>query len=108
VCLFAEEPLCNAALEQSQLRLNPDELQHQEIACTIEQIERNFEHGIDPNRVKLAVAEKTLTIQTQRLLKAEWERVKRGELPFVATKWSAAIFVPLLVVSILRLINSAG
>jgi hypothetical protein len=98
----------NDALFRIKLRLNPDELQHNEIARTIEQVERNFEHGTDPNRVRLAVAEKMLTIQTQRLLKAEWERVKRGEIPFVATKWSAAIFVLLLVVSILRRINGAG
>jgi hypothetical protein len=79
-----------------QLRLNPSEPEHVELLRLLRRaIDEQNEMlrsggGIDPTMKAIEVATK----YAQPVLKREWERVKRGELPFrIARNWVAPIVV---------------
>ena len=91
-----------------QLRLNPTEPEHVEL---LRLLRRAIEEqnamlanggGIDATMKAIEVA----TAYAQPVLKKEWERVKRGELPFrVARNWVAPLVVLLSVAFVLFLWN---
>ncbi|MFG6458909.1 hypothetical protein [Roseateles sp. BYS96W] len=91
-----------------QLRLNPDEPEHVELL-------RLLRRAIDEQNAALAAkatdigptmrAIEAATSYAQPVLKREWTRVKRGELPFrVARNWVAPIIVMLSVAFVLFLL----
>ena len=79
-----------------QLRLNPEEPEHTELlrlmqVAVAKQQEVLLDGGVTEN-VLLAV--ETAAAYAPKILKAEWERVKKGELPFrLARNWVAPLLV---------------
>lgn len=91
-----------------QLRLNPSEPEHVELLRLLRRAidEQNaMLHsggGIDPTMKAIEVANE----YAQPVLKKEWERVKRGELPFrLARNWLAPIVVLLSIAFVVFLWN---
>ena len=85
--------MANKALFRLKLRLNPAELPCQEMINTMTEIEQQFTFGVDPSASKLAGLEHKLVIQSQRVLKAEWMRVRDGEITFRVAKWVFAVLI---------------
>lgn len=74
------------------LRLNPEE--HKSLIALVSEINGLFSDDInaisDIRRVEGLIAD--LIKESQVVLKGEWKRVKRGEIGFVLTKYSALFF----------------
>jgi len=87
----AAETLCKI-----RLRLNPDEVEHQELLRLIERAVAE-QNAMASERKDIASTLKAIEIATEYarpVLKKEWERVKKGELAFrVARNWLAPIIV---------------
>lgn len=87
------------------LRLNPDEKEHKELLrllkSTIEKQNEMLADGTDASATLSAIEE--ANEYARPLLKKEWDRVKRGELPFrIARNWLApAVILIAITVSIL-------
>lgn len=81
-----------------QLRLNPKEVNHQELlrlmAAAVDKQQKAIVGQAKTEEVLAAV--EAAAIFAPQVLKAEWERVKQGELPFrIARNWVAPIVVVL-------------
>ena len=91
------------------LRLNPDETEHIELLRLMtraleEQNKQQVEQNPSGSEVLLAI--ERISDYARPVLKTEWTRVKRGELPFrVVRNWIAPVIVILCVVFIGLLIN---
>ena len=81
----------NLALMRTRLRLNPSELDSKDILKILETAQEIF-NDENPNLEDLEALEKPLILATQKVLKAEWNRVRRGEPIFVISKWLALFF----------------
>ena len=75
------------------LRLNPDE--HTALIATLQEllaVMSSHAKAVDESHVERLI--KAVVAESQRVLKSEWRRVKRGEPIFVMTKYaSLALFV---------------
>jgi hypothetical protein len=83
------------------LRLNPDEPEHKELLRLIEAAvsQQNKMLTEHTNNTETLAALDRASDYAQPVLKKEWERVKRGELPFrLVRNWIAPIIVLLCVV----------
>lgn len=86
----------NQALMRTRLRLNPAESGSIEILEILEKTQTLF-NSEEEEFEALEALEKPLIDLTQSLLKTEWNRVRKGEPIFIASKWIAGIFVFLAV-----------
>jgi uncharacterized integral membrane protein len=98
----------NNLYNRIRLRLNPNE--HIVLLCLLKNIEDKF-NDIDPERGKEdfeyieQTVIKTLT-ESQKVLKNEWRRVKRGEISYILTKYSVLIvFILVILIFVLSLFN---
>jgi hypothetical protein len=81
------------------LRLNPDE--HTTLINLIEKVYSYGPACDQPHILDMDKLEAEFVAESQRVLKKEWKRVKRGELTFFLTKWfSFAIFLSSLVFTV--------
>jgi len=88
----------NQATAQIKLRLNPREEKSRNLLQHIADLE-NFLHSPQGMRFeKLNELEEQLAEDAQALLKAEWDRVRKGEVTFRVAKISAAALVLCLAV----------
>jgi len=70
------------AISSVRLRLNPKEELPQRIFVLLDQLEKQFAAGTMPSSTELDRVEKAVLRDSQLLLKAEWKRVRNGELIF--------------------------
>lgn len=79
------------------LRLNPEE--HRNLLSALEQLQKLWVKGDIPDRDQVDTLVRNIEKIGHDALKAEWNRVKRGERPFYITKYfSLAVFVLALVI----------
>jgi hypothetical protein len=77
-------------------RLNP--VEH---ATLIERIDAMFEHSAIEEFENPGSGERLISdfvAESQKVLKSEWKRVKRGEITFRMTKWISLLFVTVSIV----------
>ncbi|MFT7359304.1 hypothetical protein [Parasphingorhabdus sp.] len=89
----------NVALMRTRLRLNPIEPNSQEILEILEKTQQIF-NSDEPDFDMLESFEKPLLLATQKVLKTEWNRVRRGEPIYVVSKWVALCFSVLAIIAI--------
>jgi hypothetical protein len=87
----------NQAVFRIKLRLNPKEAPSKLVFKIVDAIEGNFCLGVSPNAQLLSRLEKALLKVSQRLLKKEWDRVRRGELGFQVAKWVTALGLVIII-----------
>ena len=80
----------NSATANIRLRLNPSEEQCKEVLKLVSELERELAVGRMPDHARLDAAEHELVASVQVLLKAEWMRVRKGELVYRVAKAVAA------------------
>lgn len=91
------------------LRLNPDEAEHVELLRLLtraieEQNKQQLEQSTSDSEILLAI--ERAAEYARPVLKTEWNRVKKGELPFrIVRNWIAPLLVLLCVVFIYLLVN---
>ncbi|HEX8309312.1 MAG TPA: hypothetical protein VF645_12930 [Allosphingosinicella sp.] len=90
----------NQAAAQIKLRLNPEEKSSRKILQHIEDLEV-FIHTEETSFERLNQIEEDLAADAQALLKAEWVRVRRGELTFRVAKLCAAAMVVVILALLL-------
>jgi len=83
----------NDAIYRVRLRLNPQEPPSQKVLQTIGQIEEMLVPGKDLDHDALADHEERLVMETNAVLKAEWQRVKSGEIVYKVSKYLALLVV---------------
>jgi hypothetical protein len=78
----------NQCASNIRLRLNPDEEQSATLLASLNAIETAFEQRPLIDEETIAASEKQLLIDSQRLLKREWTRVRDGERIFRITRFA--------------------
>lgn len=79
----------NEATANIRLRLNQGEASSRAVLALIEELERELAPGYPPDHLKINTIEKELVSSASTLLKAEWDRVKKGEPTFRIAKATA-------------------
>lgn len=98
----------NSLYARIKLRLNPNE--HIVLLGLLEDIEDKF-NNIEPERGKedfdyIEQTVKKILIESQKVLKNEWRRVKRGEISYQLTKYSVfIIFILVILIFVLSFLN---
>ena len=80
----------NSATANIRLRLNPSEKQCKDVLRLVSELEREMAVGRMPDHARLDAMERELVASAQVLLKAEWIRVRKGELVYRVAKAVAA------------------
>lgn len=80
-----------AAIARTRLRLNPTE--HETLIGLIRQLGTPVASLKDGKTTESDHLGERVLEETQKVLKGEWARVKRGERIFVVTKWAALVLV---------------
>ena len=80
----------NSATANIRLRLNPSEEQCKEVLRLVSELEREMAVGRMPDHARLDAMEHEFVASAQVLLKAEWMRVRKGELVYRVAKAVAA------------------
>ena len=80
----------NSATANIRLRLNPSEEQCKEVLRLVSELERELAVGSMPDHARLDAMEHELVASARVLLKAEWMRVRKGELVYRVAKAVAA------------------
>jgi hypothetical protein len=89
----------NEAAARIKLRLNPkEEGAAKSVLGILEEHETIFNSGNAPDFDRLGKLEKKLVAEAQTLLKAEWKRVRSGELAYRIARIAAAIVVAAAVI----------
>ena len=83
----------NSATANIRLRLNPSEKQSKEVLRLVSELEREMAVGSMPDHARLDAMENELVASVQVLLKAEWMRVRKGELVYRVAKAVAAFAI---------------
>lgn len=83
----------NSATANIRLRLNPSEEQCKEVLRLVSELEREMAVGRMPDHARLDAIENELVASAQVLLKAEWMRVRKGELVYRVGKAVAAFAI---------------
>lgn len=78
------------------LRINP--VEHKKISDILEEMRQKFTSGNIPSSEELHKIEQQLISNTQTILKAEWERVKKGEPTFKMAKYISATLILLALI----------
>ncbi len=85
------------------LRLNPDEDSHRELLCAIqslnEKITRKDKNSDWYTRDEINAATEAVLDKAQKILKFEWQRVKKGERWFFWTKYLVGSLVVLMLIA---------
>ncbi len=77
----------NEATALVRMRLNPDEELSQSLAKSILRLEEALSPFKSPDFSHLNTIEKEIVARANSVLKAEWKRVKKGELAYRLTRW---------------------
>jgi hypothetical protein len=80
-----------AAAARIRLRLNPQE--HQVLLAAVQRLAEPSPALREGDVSESDSRGETVIRESQKVLKAEWKRVKRGEPIFVATKWASLLLV---------------
>ena len=83
----------NSAVANIRLRLNPSEKQCEEVLGLVTELERELAVGNAPSHKRLDKIEHELVASVQVLLKAEWIRVRKGELVYRIAQAVAAFAI---------------
>jgi hypothetical protein len=87
----AEFGKLEACVARIRLRLNPDE--HQGLMKAVLELAKPSVLVAKGDTSEVSARSETVITESQRVLKAEWKRVKRGEPIFATTKWLSLLLL---------------